>query len=123
MKPKNSHCMNRIRLISVLGLLLCSMAGVSDQTYQQMLRGNFWNESDNITGIRQDTVSRSYAELYGTYEGGGFRDTWQAPRGWSAGASTASIRHLEKMSLKGAFAFTQTEGYSMCGSMFITPGY
>ena len=30
---------------------------------------------------------------------------------------------MEKMSLKGSFAFTQTEGYGMCGSMFIKPGY
>ncbi|MBR5862897.1 MAG: hypothetical protein IKZ08_06190, partial [Bacteroidales bacterium] len=114
--------MNRIRLISVLGLLFCGMA-VSAQTYDRMLRNNFWNTSDNVTGIRQDSVSRSYAELSGTYEDGGFRDTWQAPRGWSAGASSASIQHLEKMSLKGSFAFTQTEGYDMCGSMFIKPGF
>ena len=114
--------MNRIRLISVLGLLFCGMV-VSAQTYDRMLRNNFWNTSDNVTGIRQDSVSRSYAELSGTYEDGGFRDTWQAPRGWSAGASTASIQHLEKMSLKGSFAFTQTEGYDMCGSMFIKPGF
>ena len=114
--------MNRIRLISVLGLLFCGMA-VSAQTYDRMLRNNFWNTSDNVTGIRQDSVSRSYTELSGTYEDGGFRDTWQAPRGWSAGASTASIQHLEKMSLKGSFAFTQTEGYDMCGSMFIKPGF
>ena len=114
--------MNRIRLISVLGLLFCGMA-VSAQTYDRMLRNNFWNASDNVTGIRQDSVSRSYAELSGTYEDGEFRDTWQAPRGWSAGVSTASIQHLEKMSLKGSFAFTQTEGYDMCGSMFIKPGF
>ena len=115
--------MNRIRLISVLGLLLCSLAGVSAQTYDQMLRRNIWNTSNNVTGIRQDTVSRSYAELSGTYEGGGFRDTWQASQGWSAGATTASIRHLENMTLKGSFSFTQTEGYDMCGSMFIKPGF
>lgn len=121
MKPKNSHCMNRIRLISILGLLLCM--AVSAQTYDRMLRNNFWNTSDNVTGIRQDSVSRSYAELSGTYEDGGFRDTWQASRGWSTGASTASIQHMEKMSLKGSFSFTQTEGYDMCGSMFIKPGY
>ena len=84
---------------------------------------DIWNTSNNVAGIRQDSVSRSYAELSGTYEGGGFRDTWQAPRGWSAGASTASIQHMEKMSLKGSFAFTQTEGYDMCGSMFIKPGF
>ena len=115
--------MNRTRLILILGLLLCSMAGVSAQTYDRILRNNFWNASDNVTGVRLDSVSRSYAELSGTYEDGGFKDTWQAPRGWSAGVSTASIQHLEKMSLKGSFSFTQTEGYDMCGSMFIHPGY
>ena len=114
--------MNRIRFISLLCLLLCGMA-VSAQTYERVLRNNLWNDSDNVTGVRQDSVSRSYAELSGTYEDGGFRDTWQATRAWSAGATTASIRHLENMTLKGSFSFTQTEGYDMCGSMFIKPGF
>ena len=122
MKPKNSHCMNRIRLIWTLCLLMCGMA-VSAQTYERVLRNNLWNDSENVTGVRQDSVSCSYAELSGSYEGGEFRDTWQAARGWSAGAATASIRHLENMTLKGSFAFTQTEGYDMCGSMFIKPGF
>ena len=114
--------MNRIRLIWTLCLLMCGMA-VSAQTYERVLRNNLWNDSENVTGVRQDSVSRSYAELSGSYEGGGFRDTWQATRGWSAGAATASIRHMENMTLKGSFAFTQTEGYDMCGSMFIKPGF
>ena len=114
--------MNRIRLISLLCLLLCGMA-VSAQTYERVLRNNLWNDSYNVTGVRQDSVSRSYAELSGTYEDGGFRNTWQAARAWSAGATTASIRHLENMTLKGSFSFTQTEGYDMCGSMFIKPGF
>ena len=114
--------MNRIRLISLICLLSCGMA-VSAQTYERVLRNNLWNDSGNVTGVRQDSVSRSYAELSGTYEDGGFRDTWQAARAWSAGVSTASIQHLEKMSLKGSFSFTQTEGYDMCGSMFIKPGF
>ena len=101
---------------------MCGMA-VSAQTYERVLRNNLWNDSENVTGVRQDSVSRSYAELSGSYEGGGFRDTWQATRGWSAGAATASIRHMENMTLKGSFAFTQTEGYDMCGSMFIKPGF
>ena len=122
MKPKNSHCMNRIRLIWTLCLLMCGMA-VSAQTYERVLRNNLWNDSGNVTGVRQDSVSRSYAELSGCYEGGEFRDTWQATRSWSAGAATASIRHMENMTLKGSFAFTQTEGYDMCGSMFIKPGF
>ena len=114
--------MNRIRLISLICLLSCGMA-VSAQTYERVLRNNLWNDSGNVTGVRQGSVSRSYAELSGTYEDGEFRDTWQAARAWSAGVSTASIQHLEKMSLKGSFSFTQTEGYDMCGSMFIKPGF
>ena len=101
---------------------MCSMA-VSAQTYERVLRNNLWNDSHNVTGVRQDSVSRSYAELSGAYEGGEFKDTWQASQGWSVGAATASIRHLENMTLKGSFSFTQTEGYDMCGSMFIKPGF
>lgn len=114
--------MNKRRCILALCLLLCGLT-VSAQRYERVLRGNFWNESENITGVRQDTVSRSYAEAYGAYEGGDFRDTWQAAEGWKAGAMTASIQHMEKMSLAGSFSFEQTEGYDMCGSMFIEPGF
>ena len=122
MNPKNSHCMNKVRYISLLCLLFYSMA-VSAQTYERVLRNNLWNESENVTGVRQDTVSSSYAEAFAGYEGGGFRDSWEAPQGWSAGAETASIRHFERMTLKGSFSFTQTEGYDMCGSMSIRPGF
>ena len=114
--------MNKTRCILAFCLLLCGLT-VSAQRYDRVLRNNFWNDSENITGVRQDTVSRSYAEAYGKYEGGGFRDTWQAVEGWSAGAATASIQHMEKMSLAGSFSFDQTEGYGMCGSMFIKPGF
>lgn len=114
--------MSKTRYIIVLCLLLCCVA-VSAQTYERVLRSNLWNDSRNITGVRQDTVSRSYAELFGRYEGGEFRDPSQARQSWSAGAATASIRHLERMTLKGSFSFVQTEGYDMCGSMFIHPGY
>lgn len=103
-------------------MLLCVLT-VSAQRYERVVKDNFWNSSRNVSGIRQDSVSRSYAEAYGKYEGGGFRDTWEAEKGWSAGAATASIRHLEKISLKGSFSFDQTEGYGMCGSMFIDPGF
>ena len=113
--------MNRLRYISALCLLFCGLA-VSAQTYEKVFRNNFWNASDNVAGIRQDTVSVSVAELSARYESGGFRNPSQAPEAWSAGASTSSLRHLEKVSLAGSFSFEQTEGYGMCGSMFITPG-
>lgn len=121
MKPKNSRSMNRIGYIFALCLFICGLTA-GGQTYERVYRSNLWNESKNINGVRQDTVSRSYAEAYASYEGGGFRDTWQAAEGWSAGAVTASIRHMERMSLAGSFSFDQTEGYDMCGSMFIKPG-
>lgn len=114
--------MNKLRNILLLGLLVCCTA-VSGQTYEGVLRRNFWNDSRNIAGIRLDSLSRSYAELYGGYESGGFRSTWQAEEGWNAGAATASIKHWDKVSMKGSFSFDQTEGYGMCGSMFIEPGY
>ncbi len=90
--------------------------------YDRVHKNNFWNGSRNITGVRQDSISRSFAELYGSYEEGSLRDTWQPEKGWSAGVATASIRHLEKISFAGSFSFDQTEGYGMCGSMFIKPG-
>ena len=114
--------MNKVRYISAICLLLCSLA-VSAQTFERVYDNNFWNRSRNVTGVRQDSVSRSYAELYGGYESGEFRDTWQAEESWHAGAVTASIQHMDKMSLTGSFSFTQTEGYRQCGSMFINPGF
>ena len=114
--------MNKVRYILVLCLLSCSVA-LCAQTFDHVRRNSFWQESRNIAGIRQDSISRSYAEICGRYEEGGFKDTWQAPRTWSAGAVTESIRHFERMSLAGSFSFEQTEGYGMCGSMFAKPGY
>ena len=109
--------------ILVTFLTLCGQTALSAQTYEQVIRRNFWNESSNVAGIRQDSLSRSYAELSGGYETGGFRASWQPENAWNAGAGTASIRHLEKISFKGSFSFRQREGYGMCGSMFIDPGY
>ena len=117
--------MNRLRYILLMCLLACGMT-VGAQTYEYRVRENFWNSSQNITGVRQYmwlSGGTMYAEAFGGYEAGGFRESWQAPKGWTAGAATASIRHFERMTLKGSFSFKQTEGYDMCGSMFINPGY
>ena len=114
--------MNKVRYILLLCLLSCS-AWVSAQTFGDIRRSSFWQDSRNVAGIRQDSLSRSYTEVYGQYEEGDFRDTWQASRKWSAGAVTESILHFDRMSLTGSFSFDQTEGYGMCGSMFIKPGY
>lgn len=114
--------MNKVRYILCLCLILSCMT-VAARTYDQVRMRNAWNDSRNAAGIRLDSLSRSYAEIYGNWSEGGFKDTWQADRTWSAGAVTRSIRHLDRVSLAGSFSFEQTEGYGMCGSMFISPGY
>ena len=124
MNALNSRCMSRMRYILLVFLAaLCCQAGLSAQSFESVLRRNFWNTSENVTGIRQDSLSRSYAEVYGGYETGGFRDTWQADQGWNVGAQTGSIRHFERLSMIGSFSFEQDDYYGMCGSMFIDPGY
>ena len=115
--------MNRFVYILTAVLALCGQMELHARTYEQVIRRNFWNESRNVAGIRQDSISRSYAELAGGYESGGFKQSWQADDTWSAGARTASVRHLERISFKGGFSFKQREGYGMCGSMFTDPGY
>lgn len=114
--------MSKIGYIWIMCMLLACVE-VAAQTYERVSERNIWNSSENVTGVRQDSLSRSEARISAGYIGGGFRDAWEASEGWSAGASTASIRHLERMSLKGSFSFLQTEGYDMCGSMFIDPGF
>ncbi len=115
--------MNRFVYILTAILTFCGQMALYAQTYDQVLRSNLWNRSTNITGIRQDSLSRSYAELTGGFESGGFKESWQADKSWTVGARTESIRHFEKISFKGGFSFTQWEGYGMCGSMFTDPGY
>ena len=115
--------MNRFVYILTAILTLCGQMALYAQTYDQVLGRNLWNRSANVTGIRQDSLSRSYAELTGGFESGGFKESWQADKSWTLGARTESIRHFEKISFKGGFSFTQWEGYGMCGSMFTDPGY
>ncbi len=120
--------MNRMGYIFATAVLLIGLTaagqGFRDGAlrYERVDRNNFWNGSRNVTGVRQDSISRSFAELYGSYRTGDFHDTWEASEGWSAGAVTSSIRHLERISFAGSFSFDQTEGYDVCGSMFIRPG-
>ena len=85
--------MSKLSHILTSILLLCGLT-VSAQRYERVINDNFWNTSGNVSGIRQDSLSRSYAEIYGGYEDGDFRDTWEASQGWKAGATTASITPL-----------------------------
>ena len=58
--------MSEMKKICITGLwLLCIVYGVSAQTYDIIERRNSWNAGENVTGIRMDSISSSYAELYG----------------------------------------------------------
>lgn len=86
---------------------------------------NLWLNSYNPAGIRQDTsIARSAsAELYAKISAGGFRQTWEAPLPWNAGARTYALVHYKDISLEGSFSFDQMQGDQMCGSMMVRPGY
>lgn len=120
MNAKHKACMNR--QAAIIAAALCMALPLSSQNYERTVGRNLWNDGSNIAGIREDSVSVAYAELGGSYTAGGFRNFSDAVSLWSAGASTAAVRHFDRFSLAGSFAFTQIQGDRMCGSMFIEPG-
>ena len=121
MKPKNRHCMSKRMYILAAMLLFVFAAGA--QPYSKVLKRNFWNDGENAVGIRQDSLSRSYAEIYGGYVTGGLRASFEATDAWNAGVRAATIMHLKKFSMTGSFGFEQMWGQGMAGSMFIRQGF
>lgn len=121
MNVKHNHCVSRKVLL--LTAMMCIAVIMKAQPYDNALKHNLWMDSSNPAGLRQDTVSVSFAELYGRMEGGDFKHTYEASSAWSAGARAASVKSLERFSLKGGFSFDQTSGQDMCGSMLIHPSY
>lgn len=116
--------MSEMKKICITGLwLLCIVYGVSAQTYDIIERRNSWNTGKNVTGIRMDSISSSYAELYGKNNHGDFYHSYEAEKSWNAGAIAKSITHLKGYSLTGSFSFNHTSGKDMSGSMFIQPGF
>ena len=116
--------MSEMKKIYITGLwVLCLASGVSAQTYDIIERRNSWNAGANVTGIMTDSISASYAELYGKNNHGDFRNYYEAKEAWSTGAVAKSITHLKGYSLTGSFSFDHTSGKDMSGSMFIHPGF
>ena len=116
--------MSEMKKICITGLwLLCIVYGVSAQTYDIIERRNSWNAGENVTGIRMDSISSSYAELYGKNNHGDFYHSYEAEKSWNAGVIARSNPHLEGYSLTGSFSFNHTSGKDMSGSMFIQPGF
>lgn len=91
--------------------------------FDYLERRNAWNVGVNAAGIRQDSVSKSYAEGYFTMSKGGFVNNYESDDSWSIGARTESIRHFKKISFFGGFAYDYFDGENMCGSMFSRPNY
>ena len=118
--PGRAQAMNRKILIAALSVIcLCANA----QDYERVIDRNLWNRGRNVTGIAMDSLSISYAELYGGGKAGGFHSYGQASSLWEAGAVTESIRHIGRLSFTGKFAFTHSQGQDMFGSMFTEPGF
>lgn len=101
----------------------CLLGAAAQQRFDYVERRNPWNASLNAAGVRQDTLSRSYAELFFTKENGGFADFSASDDSWTAGARTESIRHFSKVSFAGGFEYDYFDGRNMSGSMFVDPGY
>ncbi|MCC8153328.1 MAG: hypothetical protein LIP01_03400 [Tannerellaceae bacterium] len=115
--------MNKKWILYIAGLILCFTPELFAQTYEVIERRNFWNVGKNVTGIRMDSLTVSYAELYGKNGSGDFRDYYQADQFWNAGAVAQTITHTGKYSMKGSFSFNHMAGKNMSGSMFIKPGF
>lgn len=125
MNAKYSRCMSR-RALAAAAAVLCFALAAAAQTrpYDRVLRDNPWLVGTNAAGLREDRGKDiSYAELYAGASLGGFRHTWESPSPWEAGARAATVKHLERFSMKGGFSFGQMSGPDMCGSMSVRPGF
>lgn len=124
MNVKLSHCaMNKICVILSVVLALSAQQTVFGQPFEKAEALNLWNRGRNVTGIRNDSVTMSYAEIYGGLKGGDFHDSYEASDLWNAGIEAKTTVHNAKFSMNGSFSFDQATGKNMCGSMFINPGY
>ena len=109
-------------LLTLLALT-CAPAALRAQRFETVERRNAWNTGPDRAGLRGDTLSLSYAEVWAGKQNGAFTDHSRSADGFSAGVRTESIRHFEKISFAGGFSYDYFQGRDMCGSMFIRPGY
>ncbi len=114
--------MNKLRDI-LLTALLFAASDAAAQPFERLAGRNLWNDGRNVAGIRTDSAALSEAELYVRNLHGTFRDTWEAPQQWSAGAAARTITRWKRISTIGSFSFDRTSGRDMCGSMLLKPGF
>lgn len=99
----------------------CAVLPLHAQRFDTAVRRNPWNDGVNRAGLRQDSLSLSYAEVYWLKQNGGMTDHSVSADSWTAGVVTESMRHFGKISFTGRFSYDYTDGKDMCGSMFIHP--
>lgn len=123
MNAKHSRCINSIVILFVAALLAGVQQTAGAQAFDKAKNLNFWNDGRNVTGVRTDSLTISYAEIYGGFKSGDFHDSYESSDSWKMGAVAKTIVHKSGFSMNGSFSFDQDRGKNMCGSMFIKPGY
>lgn len=114
--------MRRLIYISIL-TLLCVAAASAQERYERVVRHNMWNMGGGTAGLRLDSLSTSYAEVYAAKENGEFVPSSGSPDSWNFGAQMKSVYHLKNISFSGGFGYDYFIGSRMCGSMFTNPNY
>ena len=94
-----------MRRILTLLMIIAVSGAAAQERFDYVFRRNPWNGGPNAAGIRQDSLSRSYAEIYFTKETGGMTGHSSSDDSWNAGARTESVRHLKKVSFAGGFGY------------------
>lgn len=115
--------MNKLRAYTIIAAMLLPTLGSVAQPFREYRDRNLWNAGRNVNGVRTDSVTVSYAEISGGYESGKYRNVNEAASLWNAGVEAATITHLDKFSMTGAFSFVHSDAKDMCGSMMSRPGY
>ena len=125
----------------ILSLLL--PLGALGQPYRAVVGENIWTGSQNAAGWRapdyhldalrphinaedpeKDRISRyAQAELYGSFEDGGFKPPHGGRDVWTAGVRAASLMDLPRTTLFGNVRFEQRNAQEVMGSLFLQPGY
>lgn len=111
------------RTMITFACAVCVTAVSAQQRYEAVVRHNAWNMGGGVAGLRCDSLSASYAELYALKEGGRFAPSYVSDDAWTFGAMMKSVYHLKKVSFFGGFGFDYFTGRNMCGSMFSEPNY
>lgn len=110
------------RLVLTLLLALGAVSLLYAQRYDAVVERNLWNEGYNRAGLRTDTLSYSYAELWGGVERGGMTNHSNSDRVAVAGIKSESILHFKRISFQGSLSYDYFDAEQMWGSMFINPG-